>query len=122
VKIVDTSSWIHQMRPKGDPAARARVEGLLRAGEAAWCAMIRLEIWAGIGDERERRILREYEAVLPELPVDERVWQGACDLASRARRVGKTIPASDILIFACARLHGVEVEHTDAHFDMLAAL
>ena len=46
------------MRPTGDPVVRARVEALLRAGEAAWCAMVRLEIWAGIGDERERRALR----------------------------------------------------------------
>jgi predicted nucleic acid-binding protein len=122
VKIVDTSAWVHQMRPKGNPAVRARVEGLLRAGEAAWCAMIRLEIWAGVGDERERKILREFEAVLPELAINDEVWRLACDLAGRARRGGKTIPASDILVFACGRFHHVEIEHADAHFDMLAAV
>ncbi len=122
MKIVDTSAWIHQMRPKGDPGVRNRVETLLRSGEAAWCAMIRLEIWAGVGDEKERRTLRDYETVLPELPIDEGVWQAAFDLASRAGRAGRTIPASDILIFACARQHDVEVEHADAHFDLLAAL
>jgi predicted nucleic acid-binding protein len=122
VKLIDTSSWIHQMRDKGDPVVRARVEGLLRAGEAAWCAMVRLEIWAGIGNERERQALRAYEAVIPELPIDVGVWQMACDLAGRARRAGKTVPASDILICACARQHGVAIEHADAHFDMLAGL
>ena len=122
MKLVDTSAWIHQMRAKGDPAVRARVEALLRAGEAAWCAMVRLEIWAGVGNEREWRILREYEAVVPDLPIDEAAWQAACDLGSRARRAGKTIPASDILICACARQHGVAIEHADAHFDMLAGL
>lgn len=120
--MVDTSAWLHQMRSKGDPEIRARVEGLLRAGDAAWCSMIRLEIWAGIGDERERKVLGDYEAVLPELPIDDRVWLAAYDLASRARRAGKTIPATDILVFACARAHGVEFEHADGHFDMLAAL
>ena len=110
------------MRAKGDPVVRSRVETLLRAGEAAWCAMIRLEIWAGVGNEREQRILREYEAVVPDLPIDESVWQTACDLASRARHGGKTIPASDLLICACARRHGVAIEHADTHFDMLAAL
>jgi predicted nucleic acid-binding protein len=122
VKLVDTSSWIHQMRPKGDPAVRARVEALLRAGEAAWCPMVRLEIWAGIGDERERRALRAYEGVIPDLPIDAGVWQAALDLAGRARRAGKTIPAADILICACADRHGVTIEHADAHFDMLAAI
>ena len=122
MKLVDTSAWIHQMRPKGDSAVRARVEALLRGGEAAWCAMVRLEIWAGVGNEREQRILREYEAVMPDLPIDEGVWRAACDLASRARRLGRTVPASDILICACARRHGVDIEHADPHFDTLAAL
>ncbi len=109
------------MRPQGDPVVRARVEALLRAGEAAWCDMVRLEIWAGIGTERERRALRAYEAVIPNLPIDAGVWQAARDVASRARRAGKTVPAADILICACARQHGVGIEHADAHFDMLAA-
>ncbi|MCK6556012.1 PIN domain-containing protein [Candidatus Binatia bacterium] len=122
MKLVDTSSWIHQMRARGDAAVRARVEELLRAGEAAWCAMVRLEIWAGVGNEREQRILRDYEAVVPGLAIDEAVWRAACDPAGRARRAGKTIPASDILICACARHHGVAIEHADAHFDMLAGL
>ena len=120
MKLVDTSAWIQQMRPRGDAAVRARVEALLRAGEAAWCPMVRLEIWAGVGNERERRILREYEAVLPELAIGADIWQVAYDLASLVRQAGKTIPASDIVIFACARHHGVGVEHADAHFDMLA--
>jgi predicted nucleic acid-binding protein len=122
VKLVDTSSWIHQMRHKGDPMVRGRVEALLRAGEAAWCTMVRLEIWAGIGNEREQQTLRAYEAVIPDLPIDAGVWQAACELASRARRGGTTVPASDILICACARRHGVAIEHADAHFDMLAGL
>jgi len=110
------------MRPKGDPQVKERVESLLRAGEAAWCAMVRLEIWAGIGDDKERRTLREYEAVIPELAINEAVWQAACALASRTRQAGKTIPASDILVCACARHHGVEIEHADAHFAILAPL
>ena len=122
MKLIDTSSWIHQMRATGDPAVRARVEALLRAGEAAWCGMVRLEIRSGVGNDREQRVLREYEAVVAELPIDAEVWQAACDLASRARRAGKTVPASDILICACARRHGVAIEHADAHFDMLAGV
>jgi predicted nucleic acid-binding protein len=122
VKLVDTSAWVHQMRPRGDPLVRARVEALLRAGEAAWCAMVRLEMWAEIGNEKERRALREYEAVVPSLGIDDEVWQAAFDLAREARRGGKTIPASDIVIYACARHHETEIEHVDAHFDMLASL
>ena len=122
MKLVDTSAWIHQMRAQGDPVVRARVEDLLRGGDAAWCAMVRLEIWAGIGDERERKVLRQYEAVVPDLAIDDDVWQASFELARAARGGGKTIPPSDILIYACARRHGLTVEHADTHFDMLTAV
>lgn len=122
MKLVDTSAWVHQMRPKGDPFVRARVEALLRTGDAVWCPMVRLEIWAGVGNEKERRTLRDYDSVLPSLAIDDDVWRSAFDLASRARSGGRTIPPSDILIYACARHHGVEMEHADAHFDLLAEL
>ena len=58
MKLVDTSAWIHQLRRKGDAAVRSRVEALLKAGEAAWCSAVRLELWNGVGSEAGRRILR----------------------------------------------------------------
>lgn len=116
MKLVDTSSWVHQMRRRGDAGVRARVEVLLEAGEAAWCAPVRLELWAGVGTDPERRILREYEAVLPDLPITDDVWLDACRLADRARRAGRTASSIDLLIAACARHYGVEVETADADF------
>jgi len=67
-------------------------------------------------------LLRAYEQRIPELPVTDEVWQGAFRLADDCRRAGKTVPPHDILIAACARHHGVEIEHDDAHFDLLAEL
>ncbi len=60
--------------------------------------------------------------MVPTPPIDAGVWQAAHDLARRARSAGKTVPASDILICACARQHGLAIEHADAHFDMLVGL
>jgi len=122
MKLVDTSSWIHQIRRRGDPAVRARVEQLLRAGDAAWCPLIRLELWAGVGSEADRSLLRAYEQRIPELPIPDEVWEIACRLADRCRQSGKTVPPSDVLIAACARHHEIEVEHADSHFDLLAKL
>jgi predicted nucleic acid-binding protein len=48
------------------------------------------------------------------------VWQGACEIAKAARKKGKSIPATDILIAACAAHHSVGLEYTDAHFDILS--
>jgi predicted nucleic acid-binding protein len=120
MKLVDTSSWVHQIRRRGDPAVRARVELLLRTGEAAWCPIVRLELWAGVGSEADRKLLRAYQQRLPELAMTDKVWQKACDLADRCRRAGRTAPPHDIAIVACASHHGVEIEHDDPHFDLLS--
>ena len=120
--LVDTSSWIHQQRSKGDPAIQKRVEALLTSGLAAWCPVTRLELWAGVRNERERRILRNYEQVIPELPINEEIWEMACGLAERGRAQDKTFPTNDLLIAACAIYHRVELEHSDKHFDDILKL
>jgi predicted nucleic acid-binding protein len=67
-------------------------------------------------------MLREMEQRIPELSINDEVWQGACELADRCRKAGKRVLAKDLLITACARYHGVEVEAADAHFDFLKTL
>ncbi len=120
--LVDTSSWIHQQRRKGDPIIQKRVEALLQTGLAAWCPVTRLELWAGVRNERERQVLRDYEQVIPELPINDEIWELACDLADQGRAKGKTFPTNDLLIAACAAYHKVELEHSDKHFDEILKL
>lgn len=120
--LVDSSSWIHFLRPGGDPVVRARVEAALTAGEACWCPLVRLELWNGASGDRDRKILREFEDVLPELAIDDEVWTAAHDLARRARAAGVSVPATDVLIAACARRHGAELETADLDFELLAAV
>ena len=88
---------------------RARVESALTAGEACWCPLVRLELWNGAAGDRDRRILRDFESVLPELTIDDEVWTTAYDLARRARAAGVSVPATDLLIAACARRHGIRI-------------
>ena len=101
---------------------RARVESALTAGEACWCPLVRLELWNGAAGERDRKILRDFESVLPELSIDDEVWAAADALARRARPSGVSVPATDILIAACARRHGAELETTDADFALLRSV
>lgn len=122
MKLVDTSSWIPSLRRKGNESIRARVRDLLLAGQATWCPAVRLELWAGVGSDAERRMLREMEQRIPELTITDEVWQVACELAERCRKLGRTVPATDLLIAACARHHGVEIEASDAHFDLIRTL
>jgi hypothetical protein len=122
VILVDSSSWIHFLRPNGDPKVRSRVEAALTSGEACWCPLVRLELWNGAAGERDRKSLRDFEDVLLELAIDDDVWADAYELARRARSAGVSVPATDILIAACARRHGADLETADSDFERLAAL
>jgi len=84
--------------------------------------MVRLELWNGAGGDREKKVLRDFERVLPELPIDEDVWSAAFDLARKARTGGISVPATDLLIAACARVHKVDLEHSDSDFGLLSKL
>ncbi len=120
--LVDTSSWVHYFRRRGDRAVRDRVSVLLSHGAVVWSAPIRLELWNGVGSEADRKILRDFEIWIPDLAITDRVWDEACALADRCRKAGKTAPANDVLIAACAHHYQVRLEHVDAHFDFLLKL
>ncbi len=92
MKLVDSSAWVHCLRRRGEPKIVDRVRRLVESGAAAWCPVIRLELWNGVGDESDRRILRDFEETLPELPITDDVWAAACALASRCRKTGRTAP------------------------------
>ena len=120
--LVDSSMWVHQLRKSGDTAKRQRVNALLEAGEAAWCAPIRLELWRGVTNDSERKTLRRYDALLPDYAITAETWTRAIQVADRGRAAGITVPLADLLIFACARLNDLQIEHDDEHFDALAKL
>ncbi len=122
MKLIDTSSWIDAMRRDGDPEIKARVVALVRAGTAAWCDMVRLELWNGLRGAAERKQMEELEADVINLATSDAVWAKARLLTQRARAKGVTVPATDLLIAACAWEHEVEMEHDDTHLTALAAL
>ncbi len=120
--LVDSSLWVHQLRKSGDPAKRARVHALLESGQAAWCPIVRLELWRGVTNDAERKILRHYEALLPDYDISPAVWSRAIRLADLGRTAGVTAPLADLLIFACANEHHLELAHDDSHFTQLEDL
>lgn len=119
MKLIDSSAWIHSLRPDGDEAVRERVRALLESGDAAWCPLVRLKLWNGARGDHEKRVLREIEQFVTDLEISPAVWRAAQQLAQKSLAAGKTVPATDILIVACARAHGVAIEHADDHFVVL---
>ena len=120
--LIDTSAWIEQLRRGGDASVRRQVETLLAVGDAAWCQLVRLELWNGARGKNERAALAEMEEILPSLAITAAVWAEAVTLASTAREQGFTVPATDLLIASCARCHDVPLLHHDRHFELIAPL
>jgi len=121
MKLVDTSAWVEYLRP-GLSEISEQVEELVLADEAAWCDMVMLELWNGARGQEEKRKLADLSATMPKLETTGEVWQLAHRLAVRCRNKGKTFPAADILVAACAAHHEVELEHKDGHFDEIMPL
>jgi predicted nucleic acid-binding protein len=78
--------------------------------------MVRLELWNRARGEHEKKVLREFERLVPELPTVAPVWESAYELSRRCRTAGVTVPSTDMLIFACAQHYGAALEHADEDF------
>ncbi len=83
---------------------------------------MRLELRIGINGEAERHHLGALSTLVHDLPISDAVWDESIRLASDGRRKGWSFPFADLLIFACAKTHRVELLHRDQHFDRLAKL
>lgn len=101
---------------------RGRVAQLVSQERAAWCDIIRLELWKGAKTTFDLETLRQMDEQIPRLPINTQVWDKACQIAQTLRATGNPLPTSDILIFACAKTHEAEIESVDKHFDLLKNL
>jgi predicted nucleic acid-binding protein len=120
--LVDTSAWIEALRPQGDERMRREVRSAVEDGVAVFCDLVLLELWNGSGGDAERRYLSALERELRCLPTTAEVWRHSRELAIRCRGAGLSVPATDLLIAACAAHHGVALLHRDRHFDQIAGL
>jgi len=113
--LIDTSSWVETLRQDGRQDIRERVRELVLDGAAVMCDMVLLELWNGARGGRERQDLARLEGVLTVLPTSEEVWTLAREVARRTRETGRTIPATDILIAACAVAADAAMDAVDNH-------
>ena len=115
--LVDSSAWVEVLRPGGDEALRREVRSLVAEGAAVFCDLVLLELWNGARGKAEQRYLASLEEELERLPAPAEVWDRSRELARACRAAGATVPATDLLIAACAAHHGAALLHRDRHFD-----
>jgi hypothetical protein len=110
------------MRKSGDVTIRERLRELLAEDQVAWCEVVRVELWRGARGDADFKTLRELEIELPRLEISAAVWDKCCDMARRCRPKGYLLPTTDMLVYSCAVVHGVQLLHRDRHFDLLAEI
>ena len=118
--LIDTSIWVHVLRPHGDSTTQERLRPLLIGGQTALIDWVILELMTGIRSREDDETLRTFLAPLPKLPVDERCWDTAFDLPVTLRRRGVAPSAADCLIAASAIRHRVPLIHMDGDFVAIA--
>ena len=117
--LIDTSVWTHALRRKGDPAIRARVDEAMKNERAAWCQIVRLELYRGVNNDWDRELLSFLDENVKPLAISTEVWQRTIYINQTLRSDGITLPMPDTIIYACAMVHKARVEHNDKHFDLL---
>ncbi len=120
--LVDTSLWVCALRRNGFDVERTEVFSLIREGTAAWCDVVRLELWRGVSSDYDRKMLTKLAEQVPCLPIDATTWKLACELANVGRANGQQFPSSALVIFSCSHQHRVVLRHRDKHFAELETL
>ena len=118
--LIDTSIWIEALRPQGNGAIRQRVNEILTERKAAIIPVVMLELLSGVQDEKGyTEVFEDLSALLQFFP-DETVWVKSYRTAFELRRLGLTVPATDLLIAIVAQENQAIVLHADRHFDLIA--
>ncbi len=116
--LIDTSAFIEFSRQADTDVARA-VDAALAEGRAAVCHVVLAELLTGCRSRSEYREIELQLAALVWLPLTDECWDRAAALGFNLRRAGLTVPLTDRLVVATARLHGADLLHCDAHFDLI---
>jgi len=118
--LVDTSLWIHALRPRGNRTIQEKLRPLILAGSALITHWIVLELMTGIRSGEEQKSLNAFLEPLPLVPVDTASWSVAWELAANLRKKGYTPSAADSLIAAIAIKNEIVLLHVDQDFTDMA--
>lgn len=117
--IVDSSAWIEFYRPSGSPGVRAVVAAAVDSDLVAVNGVIQVEVLAfSSRHDNRRKLVSDFEA-LHWLDLGKSSFDLATEIGARARSEGITVPATDLIIAACAIQSDSVLLHADTHFDLL---
>lgn len=117
--LVDTSVWIHALRPSGHPAIQSQLKPLIVNGETAVTEWILLELMTGLTKtERPETFLRWFLPVV-RLSFQPAWWDKAWQHAAQLRQHGVSPSAADCFIATVALEHSATLIHCDRDFEAM---
>ncbi|MDE3242103.1 MAG: PIN domain-containing protein [Nitrospirota bacterium] len=117
--LVDTSVWIHALRPSGQTAIRSLLKPLIINGDTAITDWIVLELMTGLRTSERQESLLEWLTPITGLAFDPSWWPIAWGHAARLRQRGVTPAAADCLIATVALQHKIPLIHCDKDFEAM---
>lgn len=115
--IADSSALIEYFRRGGSPEAQEAVAAAIRDDVLAFNGIIFVEVVGFAVDEKERQVLLKSFSAFHRLALDDEDFDLAARIGFDLRRRGRTVPATDLIIAACAIRAQAELLHADDHFD-----
>ncbi|CUQ68080.1 type II toxin-antitoxin system VapC family toxin [Candidatus Nitrospira inopinata] len=117
--LVDTSVWIHALRPTGHAEIQARLKPLIINAETSVTEWILLELLTGLTKSERPSSLLQWFTPVPLLQFHPDWWNTAWQFAGRLRKHGISPSAADCLIATIAIEHHVTLIHCDADFEAM---
>lgn len=118
--VVDSSAFIEYYRPTGSPKVQTAVAEAIASERVATNGVIQVEILAFAPDQASYRKLQADFQAFRWLSLGPEDFALATELGFQLRRLGITIPSTDLIIAASAIQAGAVVYHVDGHFDSIA--
>ena len=117
--LVDSSAWIFALRLHPFEPIKRRVDELLSERRVLITGMIELELLGGTRTETEFSDLKHLLQGLPRVDTREEDWESAARMAFALRRMGYTVPFTDVLIARQALRAAAGIVHADRDFVVL---
>ena len=122
--LLDNSAWARLELPTLAESRLVEVANLIEGGEIPVCTPFLLEAgWSARNATHHDELLADL-LQLPHLRIDADVEDAALDAQRDLARRGhhRSASPSDLLIAACAHIHGAGVLHYDRDYDVLVEL
>jgi len=117
--LIDTSAWILGLKRNSSNQIKNILTEILDKDQSATTSIIILELLQGTRTKKEYTEILSGLSALHYFEVNKEIWEKASQLGFDLRRMGKTIPSTDLLIATIALHYDLTLLHSDNHFEQI---